>query len=361
MRTSLRLALVLLVAVGSCTFDPEKLSTPGIRLTDGGIDSASDEQPGSYDSVGGRGDSPMLKPDTSVVTPDGQGPRETNGQESAGIVMDVGSDKASPTLDLPSSSDTQQALPDVPMFAEVGPADVPRRDAVVGDVPDDTSWVDGSSPTPDAAGKLGVGLACTQASQCERGFCVDGVCCETACTSMCTTCNLMGNAGYCSPVPAGVDPKDSCTQDSASTCGRDGTCDGSGGCRPWPSGTECASASCTAGTATIARTCDGAGTCRVASSKACAPYACKGTACTTQCSGNSDCDAGSPMSVASYCSGGTCLRRQYSGSCTSAIQCAAGNYCNLGLQTCAGAVCACPASCPYSCISNDGYTCTCQS
>ena len=360
MRTSQGLLLVVLVAVGSCTFDPEKLSTPGIRLTDGGIDSARDERPGGYDSVGGGGDSPMLKPDTSVVTPDGQGPGETNGPESAGTVLDVGSDKASPTLDLPSSLDALQAPPDVPMVAEVGLADVPRPDAVAGDAPDDTFGVDGSSPTPDAAGKLSVGGACTQASQCERGFCVDGVCCETACTSMCTTCNLTGNAGYCSPVPAGQDPKSSCTQDLASTCGRDGTCDGSGGCRVWPSGTECASAACTAGTATTARTCDGGGTCRAASSKSCAPYACKGTACTTQCSGNSDCYQGSPVStVASYCSGGTCLRRQtMGGSCTSAIQCAAGNYCNLGAGICAGAVCACPSSCPYTCIS-DGYACAC--
>jgi hypothetical protein len=360
MRTSLGLVLVLLVAVDSCTFNPEELSTPGIRLTDGGIDSARDEQLGGYDSVGGGSDSPLLKPDTSVVIPDGQDPKETNIPESASTVVDVGSDTASPTLDLPSSADAQQAPPDLPMVAEVGPADVPRRDAVVGDVPDDSSGGDASF-TPDAVRSLGVGVACTQASQCERGFCVDGVCCETACTSMCTTCNLTGNAGYCSPVPAGQDPKDSCTQDLASTCGRDGTCDGSGGCRLWPSGTECASASCTAGTATTARTCDGAGTCSATSSKACAPYACKGTACTTQCSGNSDCDQGSPLSVvAAYCSGGTCLRRQsIGGTCTSAIQCAAGNYCNVGLKVCAGAVCICPASCQYTCISNDGYACSC--
>ncbi len=304
MKTSLGLALAILVAMGACTFDPEELSTPGIRLTDGGDD-----------SVGG-------------------------------TVLDVGGDKAFPTLDLLPPSDAPNAPPDVPMVAEVEPADGLYHDAAVGDATDSTSEVDGSSPTPDAEGQFGVGVACTQASQCERGFCVDGVCCETACTSICTTCNLAGNAGYCSPVPAGTDPKDSCTQDSASTCGRDGTCDGSGGCRLWSSGTECTSASCTAGTATTARTCDGTGTCRGASNMACAPYACKGAACATQCSGNSDCDAGSPISVASYCSGGVCMRRQYSGSCTSAIQCAAGSYCNLGLQTCAGAVCICPASCP---------------
>jgi hypothetical protein len=351
MRTSVGLALAFMVVVGACTFDPEKLSTPGIRLTDGGI---------GYDSLGGGGDAAMLKPDTSVVKPDGQGPRDTNGQESAGTVMDVGVDKAFPTPDLPASSDAQQS-PDVPMVAEVGPADVPQRDAVVGDVPDVASGADGTLATSDAAGKLGVGLACTQASQCERGFCVDGVCCETACTSMCTTCNLTGNAGSCSPVPAGADPKDSCTQDSASTCGRDGTCDGSGGCRLWPSGTECASAACTAGTATTARMCDGTGTCRAASSKACAPYACKGTACTTQCSGNSDCDQGSAVSsVASYCSGGTCLlRKSVYSTCTSSIQCATG-YCATGYGQCAGAVCSCPASCPYSCISSDGYTCSCS-
>jgi hypothetical protein len=315
MRKSSGLGLVILATVGACTFDPAQLSTPGIHLKDGGIDSSADAQL-------------------------------------------TASDVAS--LDLRSSRDVEQTPPDVPVIEEVGPADVPWRDAVVSDGPDVASGVDGSLATPDAAAKLGIGVSCTQANQCERGFCVDGVCCETACTSMCTTCNLTGNAGYCSPVFAGQDPKGSCAQDLASTCGRDGTCDGSGGCRLWPSGTECASAACTAGTATTARTCDGAGTCRSASSKACAPYACKGTTCSTQCSGNSDCDAGSPTSAASYCSGGTCLRRKDTGwPCTSAIQCAAGNYCNLGLQWCAGAVCTCPASCPYSCISNDGYACSC--
>lgn len=371
MRRSSGLVLVILATVGACTFDPAQLSTPGVRLTDGGSDSSADAQPIASDSGDLVGDSRMPKLDTSIVPPDGQGPGETNRPESAGTIVDVGSEKVFSTpdgglggdsvvaLDLRSSLDVEQTASDVPLTQEVGPADLPRRDAVVGDVPDDTSGVDASSATPDAAATLGIGATCTQANQCARGFCVDGVCCETACTSMCTTCNQTGNAGYCSPVLAGQDPKGSCTQDLASTCGRDGTCDGSGGCRLWPSGTECASAACTAGTATTARTCDGAGTCRATLSKACTPYACKGTACATQCSATSDCDQGSPLSItASYCSGGTCLRRQNSGTCTSPIQCAAGLYCNT-TYGCSGAVCTCPASCPYSCISSDGYACSC--
>jgi hypothetical protein len=289
-----------LTAMGGCTFDSIKLRW---GTEDSGLDAAADQTGGAPVDVGGKDGGP-------------------SGHDAGDVAKDA------------SAILTDAAFVD--------------------------SSSDGSSAMPDAASKLAIGVDCTQASQCERGFCVDGVCCETACTSMCTTCNLTGNAGYCSPVFAGQDPKGSCAQDLASTCGRDGTCDGSGGCRLWPSGTECASAACTAGTATTARTCDGAGTCRSASSKACAPYACKGTTCSTQCSGNSDCDAGSPTSAASYCSGGTCLRRKDTGwPCTSAIQCAAGNYCNLGLQWCAGAVCTCPASCPYSCISNDGYACSC--
>ncbi len=212
---------------------------------------------------------------------------------------------------------------------------------------------------PDASAGGPLGQTCTAKEQCASGNCVDGVCCQSPCASVCMACNLPTSPGQCTMVPVGQNPRGECTQDLASTCGRDGTCDGNGGCRLWPDGTECATATCSAGTASTARTCDGAGTCRAASSKACAPYACKGTACTTQCNGNSDCDAGSYISAASYCSVGTCLRRQSSGSCTSAIQCVAGQYCNLGLQTCAGAVCTCPATCPYSCISNDGYACSC--
>jgi len=42
-------------------------------------------------------------------------------------------------------------------------------------------------------------LACTSNSQCATGFCVNGVCCDTACNGGCGVCNLSGKVGTCSP------------------------------------------------------------------------------------------------------------------------------------------------------------------
>ena len=41
-------------------------------------------------------------------------------------------------------------------------------------------------------------LACTSNSQCATGFCVNGVCCDTACNGGCGVCNLAGKVGTCS-------------------------------------------------------------------------------------------------------------------------------------------------------------------
>src|SRR5262249_55737844 len=50
------------------------------------------------------------------------------------------------------------------------------------------------------------GGACTTPSQCSTGFCVDDVCCDTACTSPQKRCDLPGQRGTCTsttaPAPA---------------------------------------------------------------------------------------------------------------------------------------------------------------
>jgi hypothetical protein len=38
------------------------------------------------------------------------------------------------------------------------------------------------------APKLGNGSACTGVGDCQTGFCIDGVCCEVACTDQCRRC-----------------------------------------------------------------------------------------------------------------------------------------------------------------------------
>src|SRR5581483_1274449 len=53
------------------------------------------------------------------------------------------------------------------------------------------------------------GAACTAGSQCMSGDCVDGVCCESACTAACNACSSVKTGmadGHCAPVTAGTDP-----------------------------------------------------------------------------------------------------------------------------------------------------------
>jgi MYXO-CTERM domain-containing protein len=91
------------------------------------------------------------------------------------------------------------------------------------------------------------GQACTAASGCASGFCVDGVCCDKACTGDCKACNLTGHTGTCTPQMAGSDPDGECGQGTG-VC--KSSCDGVGACS-FPLGSPC-------GTCLV---CDGIGAC----------------------------------------------------------------------------------------------------
>lgn len=56
-----------------------------------------------------------------------------------------------------------------------------------------------ASATPTTTGMPGA--ACTDPGQCSSGFCVDRVCCETACDGPGEACNVSGN-GVCTPLAA---------------------------------------------------------------------------------------------------------------------------------------------------------------
>lgn len=47
---------------------------------------------------------------------------------------------------------------------------------------------------------------CAAASDCGTGYCVDGVCCDTACTGACLACDEPGKAGTCSPISGAPRP-----------------------------------------------------------------------------------------------------------------------------------------------------------
>jgi hypothetical protein len=224
-------------------------------------------------------------------------------------------------------------------------------------------WIDGQSPDlappldlapipdltpppadlvviPDLAPRVN-GVACSSATDCISGFCVDGVCCKSDCShDACRACNLTSSLGTCAFIPVGGVPAAghvACGPDAKSTCNRDGTCDGAGACHLWATGTVCGTGSCNSGTnmVTSAPTCDGKGACKSGATITCAPYVCKDTvscwpSCTTvaQCASPNSCTAnscglkvngsicgGDGECSSQFCTDGHCCNMRCSGQC----------------------------------------------
>src|SRR5262249_28789527 len=70
------------------------------------------------------------------------------------------------------------------------------------------------------------GKTCAAASECGSNLCVDGICCNSACTSTCQACNVAGNEGTCVNLQAG-------SQDMTATvpCAGAQYCDAAGTCQ----------------------------------------------------------------------------------------------------------------------------------
>jgi hypothetical protein len=163
--------------------------------------------------------------------------------------------------------------------------------------------------TNGTCGKKAVGTACADLTECDSGFCAQGVCCATACTGNCMSCGLTGSAGTCTPQPAGV-LSASCATTDVSMCGTDGTCDGAGGCRLYQLGTMCSLASCSTATLHNAGKCDGKGNCQVPTATTCGGYTCAtATACRTSCAMDADCASPSVCNMPQSSCGG--LAAQY--------------------------------------------------
>jgi hypothetical protein len=159
-----------------------------------------------------------------------------------------------------------------------------------------------SSCNGGVCGRLPLGAACTISSDCQSAFCVDGVCCNSACSGACQACNTPGRAGMCSPIPAGMQDPVFCPVTPASSCGTDGTCDGAGACRLSPPGTLCAPATCAGSVLTQARTCNGAGACQPGTAVSCAPFTCQAPqGCRTSCATSADCVPGTFCAPGALC------------------------------------------------------------
>ena len=162
----------------------------------------------------------------------------------------------------------------------------------------------GQSCVGGSCGPRGNGQDCTDGSACASGHCVDGVCCESACTGRCTFCATPESRGRCVQVGAGArdpravrgetDPTRICVDQDASSCGTNGRCDGQGGCQRYPDNTVCGQPRCngSSNSETEAGRCDD-GVCRDGAEQVCAPFrGCSGNRCRDTCSNDSQCTNG---------------------------------------------------------------------
>ena len=139
------------------------------------------------------------------------------------------------------------------------------------------------------------GAPCRAPADCAGGFCVDAVCCESACAGPCERCNPPERPGSCDPIPAGTDPDRECPDTGVATCGLDGMCGGDRSCRRYEPGAVCRAGACLpGGKVRTAAKCDDSGACVEGEVKACSPFTCDPVAadCRTTCTARSDCEPG---------------------------------------------------------------------
>jgi hypothetical protein len=202
--------------------------------------------------------------------------------------------------------------------------------------------------------KKTAGSTCpTGAHECTSGFCVDGYCCNTACTGACQACasalKNTGSNGVCGAAKDGlVDPRGLCSASPQSSCGLDGLCK-AGACDYWPSTTACAPGTCSGSTITSAKSCDGFGSCISGGGTSACPghlVCANGTSCLTGC-GTSD--ANCTPSSQYYCDGigaGTCQTKLFDGGvCSGNHQCTSGVCGVSGTGNCCSTMCATGGAC----------------
>lgn len=231
-------------------------------------------------------------------------------------------------------------------------------------VPDGSVAVDGPAlVNPDAAVDAPVkvpdappasktkGVACGAPGECESGLCVDGVCCEGKCDGMCMACNVPGKLGTCAPTPLNDPSNGDCPDDGIATCGRNGKCNGQGGCMMYPMGVACSAETCPAQTPshTGPGLCDGQGHCGQGQPQDCTPFLCNSTSktCNPTCTGDSDCVA------PNKCIGGSCGKKNNGQPCSVPGDCQS-NVCAQGV-CCAGP---CTELCKSCAVEGSLGTCT---
>lgn len=146
----------------------------------------------------------------------------------------------------------------------------------------------------DAAGactaKKDKGAACAATHECASGFCVDGVCCDSACDGQCEACDLTGIAGTCGPVEGKVHGSRTPCEGAADQCGK--LCDGTDrkACVWRGADVSCGDDGCLGNVARKKGVCT-EGKC-LGEVRDCSPYRCGTGGCPSACRDASDCTAG---------------------------------------------------------------------
>jgi len=189
-----------------------------------------------------------------------------------------------------------------------------------------------------------IGKECSAKSECANGApCVDGVCCESACSGSCEACNQPDRPGLCRPLAKGDMPQDghpSCASAGDDECAA--SCDGRtrDRCVFPAAGSSCGdSATCTADGFQPPQECDGHGTCK-ATLVSCSPYVCGQKSgqigCLNSCIGDSQCAEAEGY----HCNNGACTHcdvaecRAQGYTCSDAGECR--NRCEVSERDCAG-------------------------
>lgn len=189
----------------------------------------------------------------------------------------------------------------------------------------------------EGCGALVAGDACSNNADCKKGYCVEGICCESECDGICSSCDEARTGrrrGICDVVLADAPP--------VAACG-DAACDGSGSCRRQRGeacelGAQCRSGFCADGV--------------------CCESACDGLceSCTAALSGGLDGFCGATFAhreTADECVGPTacngvrgCYTAQLGAECEQASECVSG-FCADGrccASACDGTCSACTSS-----------------
>jgi hypothetical protein len=173
------------------------------------------------------------------------------------------------------------------------------------------------------------GVPCAANSACLSNFCVDGVCCNSACDTACKSCNVANSVGTCSNSPAG-------SQDSVPTnlCIGQSQCDGNGVCKKINGGT------CTMASQCISGNCVDGYCCNTSCSADC--RACNVAGALGTCSNVAQGQLDGACSGANSCDGNGTCKLNNGQMCSQAAQCSSGN--------CVDGVC-CNAACNADCRS----------